>query len=298
MKVLLTGATGFLGSNLLRRLCMDGHEVAALKRRSSRLERVSEFSNVAAWYNADEIDLALPFQRHGHFDAVIHTATRYGRNNEPTSLILESNTTFPLRLLETAAFFNVETFFNTDSYFNTDTIRLLYLNKYALTKKYFTECGRLMAESGSIRFVNIRLEHMYGSGDASHKFTMHIIRQCLQNVSEIPLTAGEQRRDFIYIDDVIAAYMLLLEKQAALQAGYIEVGVGSGCAVPVRTFAELVHRLCHSTSHLEFGALPYRPHEIMASAADTSMLLSLGWQPRFSLEEGLKKAIEQEAALL
>jgi CDP-paratose synthetase len=298
MKVLLTGATGFLGSKLLRQLCMEGHEVAALKRQSSGLERVREFRHDAAWYNVDEIDLALPFQRHGRFDAVIHTATCYGRNNEPLSLILASNTTFPLCLLEKAAFFNTGTFFNTDSYFNSDTIRLLYLKKYALTKKYFTECGRLMAEAGVIRFANIRLEHMYGAGDGPDKFTMHIIRQCLQNVSEIPLTGGEQQRDFIYIDDVVDAYMLLLKKQAALKAGFIEVGLGSGCAVAIRTFVERVHRLCYSTSHLDFGALPYRQHEIMASAADISLLMSLGWQPRFSLEAGLGKVVEEERAHL
>jgi len=294
MKVLLTGATGFLGSNLLRQLCVDGHEVAALKRSSSSLDRVREFGCDAAWYNVDEIDLELPFQRHGHFDAVIHTSTCYGRNNEPPSLILESNTTFPLCLLEKAAFFNTETFFNTDTYFNIETIRSSYLNKYALTKKHFTEWGRVVAASGAIRFANIRLEHMYGAGDDSAKFTTHIIRQCLQNVSEIPLTAGEQQRDFIYIEDVVAAFMLLLKKQAALQAGFLEVGVGSGCAVAIRTFAELVHSLSHSSSHLGFGALPYRSYEIMTSAADISILLSLGWRPRFSLEEGLKKVVEEE----
>ena len=79
---------GFLGSNLLRHLCIDGYEVAALKRRSSCLDRVREFEHDAAWYDADEIDLALPFQRHGHFDAVIMSSTCYGRKK--TSLLLYS----------------------------------------------------------------------------------------------------------------------------------------------------------------------------------------------------------------
>ena len=101
---------------------------------------------------------------------------------------------------------------------------------------------------GAIRFANIRLEQMYGAGDDSAKFAMYLIRQCLKNISEIPLTAGEQQRDFIYIDDVVAAYMLLLKKQAALKTGFVEVGVGSGCAVAIRTFAELVYKLCPSES--------------------------------------------------
>lgn len=297
MKVLLTGATGFLGSNLLRILCQEGHDIAALKRRASCLDRVQTFKHDATWYNADEIDLALPFKRHGRFDAVIHTATCYGRNSEPASVVLASNTAFPLRLLEKALLFHVPSFFNTDTYFNTETIRLPYLSTYALSKKQFAEWGKLVVEGGSIRFANIRLEHMYGEGDHPEKFTAHLIRQCLQNISPIALTRGEQERDFVYIDDVVAAYMLLLKNHASLHEGFCDIGVGSGSAVAIKAFAELVRSLCHSTSCLDFGALPYRPNEIMTSAADISLLASFGWQPRFTLEKGLKKVIERERGI-
>lgn len=294
MKVLVTGATGFLGSHLVRRLLAEGHEVAAFKRRSSSLGRVLDIAKDLAWYYADEADLSSPFRKHVHFDAVIHTATCYGRQGESLSTIFEANTGFPVRLLEVATYFNTDIFFNTDTYFNTDTILCSHLNKYSLTKKQFAEWGQMVAEFDSIRFANIRLEHVYGAGDSSTKFTTNIIRQCLNNMPYICLTAGEQLRDFIHINDVVDAYMLLLKKHPILPAGFIQCGLGSGCAVSIREFVEYVHRISNSSSRLDFGALPYRDHEIMASVADISLLLSLGWQPCFSIETGVREVIEVE----
>jgi len=150
-----------------------------------------------------------------------------------------------------------------------------------------------LSANSQIRFVNIRLEHMYGPGDDASKFTSWIIEQCLANVPEIKLTPGEQRRDFIYIDDVVAGYSTLLAQAGLLANGYQEVGLGSGHAGTVREFVETVHRLSKSKAELGFGALPYREHELMQSQADTRSLQAMGWRCRTALEAGIKNTIEE-----
>lgn len=292
MKVLVTGATGYLGSHLVRRLLSDGHEVAAFKRPESSLSRLLDVAGDIAWYYSDEPDLSEPFKRHDGFDAILHTATCYGRNGESPATIFAANTSFPVRLLDAA------TFYNTDTYFNTDTVLYPYLNLYALSKKQFTEWGEMVSGQCSIRFVNIRLEHIYGPHDDPSKFTTHIIRQCLKNVPALALTLGEQLRDFIYIDDTVGAYSQLLEKQLSLPGKYVNVDLGSGCAVTVREFVEMVHSRCNSTTKLDFGAIPYRKHEIMQSTADISFLLQLGWKPNITLEAGLAQTTEAEKNLI
>lgn len=292
MKVLVTGATGYLGSNLVRRLLADGHEIAAFKRRGSSLTRVLDVVSDMDWYYVDEPDLSVPFKRHAGFDAVVHMATCYGRNGESSATIFDANAAFPARLLDAA------TSFNTATFFNTDTILSPCLNLYALSKKQFSDWGKMVISSRDTRFVNIRLEHIYGPLDDPTKFTTNIIRQCLKNVSTIALTPGEQLRDFIYIDDTVDAYSRLLDKQSFLPAGYVEIGLGSGVAITIREFVELVQTLCNSNSHLNFTALPYREHEIMQSAADISLLLRLGWEPHNTLETGLEKTIEAEKNLI
>lgn len=286
MNLILTGATGFLGSHLARAFVQEGHRVIALKRQTSDLNRLADVRSDVIFYDLDNLDLAKPFTEQGPIDAVIHTATSYGRAGELATQVFEANTAFPLRLLETA------TRFNTDTFFNTDTILYPYLNAYALSKKHFTEWGRQLVAHERIRFVNICLEHMYGPGDDPKKFTTWIVDRCLKHEPEIKLTLGEQRRDFIYITDAIAAYMRLLECTTALGAGFQEVGLGSGVAGTVRSFVETVHQLCASRSHLCFGALPYRDHEQMESRANTQRLRDLGWKCHTSLREGLLNMIE------
>ena len=275
MKVLLTGATGFLGSHLARALLAEGHQIIALKRCTSDLWRLNDVAEQIEFHDLEGLDLKAPFERHGQIDVVIHTATCYGRKGETAIEIFEANTALPLRLLQTATFFN------------TDTILSAHLNQYALSKKQFAEWGRMLCSAGSTRFVNIRLEHMYGPGDDLTKFTSWIMQQCLDSVPTIELTAGEQLRDFIYVDDVVSAYQSLLSNAATLASGYAEVGVGSGDSVAIRSFAEKVHRLSSSKSQMKFGALPYREGEALKSVANIEALRWLGWSPQVSLDEGI-----------
>ncbi|GAB0058343.1 CDP-abequose synthase [Candidatus Magnetaquicoccaceae bacterium FCR-1] len=288
MHVLLTGATGYLGSHLAHALVAGGVKVSILKRSTSCLTRLADIQHHLAMFDIDEKGIEAPFRSGGHIDAIIHAATSYGRNGENEFEVFKVNTQFPLDLLQTATCFNTETFFN------TDTILHEYLNAYALSKQQFSQWGRIFAESTKIQFVNIRLEHIYGPGDDSSKFTTWMIRQCLNRASRIPLTKGEQMRDFIYIEDVVAAYMLMFKNLTGQKKVWQEVALGSGTPVKIRHFAETVKKLTNSDSELDFGAFPYRNNEIMSSSADISTLNAMGWASKWSLEAGLSKVIEME----
>ena len=290
--VILTGATGFLGSNIAKALITDGHRVIALKRSSSELHRLNEVKSELIFYDIENLDYVHPFTEHGHVDAVIHTATCYGRQGEKPSHIFQANTIFPLHLLEASLFFKTASFLNTDTYFNTDTILSSYLNIYALSKKYFVELGRLMAFDKRIRIINIRLEHLYGPGDNLSKFSTWIANSCLNNISDIKLTPGEQSRDFIYIADAVSAYMQILRCANELDSGFLEFELGSGVAVTVRNFVEVVHRYTESNSNLSFGKLPYRDNELMESKANIKPLLALGWECKIGLEEGISNLVK------
>lgn len=286
--LLVTGATGFLGSYLVKRLLQDGHKVVILKRSFSNTRRIHDVLSQLIWYDIDHSSLDKPFQEIEHIDAVIHTATCYGRNQESASFMLENNTFFPLQLLQTAIQFKTSTFFN------TDTIIDKFLNAYSLSKKQFMEWGNYLAKSKEIRFVNVQLQHMLGPDDDDSKFTSYVIQSCLNNIKELDLTAGEQRRDFVYIDDVTSAYSILLEKAEKQLELYQNYEVGSGQAVSIRELVEKVHHLTQSKTVLKFGVLPYRDGEVMYSKANIKAMTELGWEPKTNLEIHLRQTIEAE----
>jgi len=288
MKILLTGATGFLGSHLIQAFLANGCKVAILKRSFSDTNRIKDLIGRVKSFDIDLVPLKRPFEEWGRFDCVVHTATNYGRQGETAVEVFEANLAFPLRLLQTA------TFFNTPTFFNTATILHPYLNYYALSKHHFEDWGRIFADQGKIQFVNIKLGYMYGPGDNPSKFTTWIVQSCLKDIDQIGLTLGEQKIDFIYIDDVVDAYALLLEKASKLGCGFQEFDLGSGKAVTIREFSETVKRLTGANTKLAFGAKPYRKHETMHFEADISGLLKMGWKPKYDLVTGLKKMIEEE----
>lgn len=285
-QILLTGATGYLGSHLAEALLEAGHSVVVLKRKTSSLRRLESILPRITLLDVDGLDLNSLFKDYGKIDVVIHTATSYGRQGESACQIADANLCFPLKLLDAAIAADVRVFMNTDTALDK------FLNTYSLSKRQFAEWGSHFARQKNIRFLNLRLEHFYGAGDDDTKFTTHVIKSCLTNAPELKLTAGEQRRDFIYIDDVVLAYLLLLEKQESLAEWFMEFDVGSGEAVTIRQFVELVHHLTASSTHLKFGASPYREGEVMYSQANTESLRQLGWRCGHTLEQGLKLAIE------
>jgi len=288
VKIVVTGATGFLGSHLLRALHGEGHELTILKRNASSTERIGDFLQDVVSYDLDTGSLEEIFRSKGTYDAIIHTATCYGRGREPASAIQAVNVDFPLRLLEAGAMAGVDTFFNADTSLPAD------MSFYALSKHHFKEWGKIFAGKRMIRFVNVKLEYFYGVGDDGTKFVSSVIRGCLNNLPELALTAGEQQRDFIHVDDVSSVYLLLLRKAAEIDANFQEYQVGSGEPVRVRDLVEMIHDFSSSKTVLNFGAVPYRKNEVMVSRADISALADLGWSCGMSLSDGIRKTIEQE----
>jgi len=288
-KILLTGATGFLGSHLLRAFIENGYQVFILKRSFSDTWRIRDYLDKVKSFDIDLVPLEKPFEEGGQFDCVVHTAVNYGRNGETSIEVFKTNLELPLRLIQTATKFNAATFFNTATILNQ------YLSFYTLSKRQFEDWGRIYANQGKIRFVNIRLEHMYGPGDDPSKFTTFVVQSCLKNIPELALTPGDQKRDFIYIDDVVDTYLKLLKNCTTGRTRFQEYEVGSGKAISIREYVETVHALTKSSTMLKFGALPYRDNETMHSEADISKLLNLGWKLKHDLVSGLRKMIEGES---
>ncbi len=163
--ILLTGATGFLGSHLLDQLLRRGDEVVALTRSTSSHARIRPcLANPALrLFEVDRNDPRDIFDR-GQVDTIIHVATEYGRGDAPLYSILDANLILPLRLAELGIAGGVRCFINTDSFFNKYGNSYSNLLNYSLSKKSLLNWLEKLA--GDLKIINVVLEHMYGPGDS------------------------------------------------------------------------------------------------------------------------------------
>ena len=293
MKVLVTGASGFLGSKIALQCLSQGHEVSLLLRPTSSLKRLGNYASEFKICYLDNFSDIQDFVSGVKPNVVVHTACSYGRQGESLLELSDVNYRLGLKIMQAMALINRPfTFINTGSGIEPD------VNFYAMTKHHFSQTGHLLAVSpgAKMRFINILLEHMYGPGDDESKFTTHVIRTCSRNELELNLTVGTQRRDFIYIDDVVSAYSIILDKALTLGPS-VDIEVGFGKALSVKYFVETAQRLAGASTQLNFGIVPLRPREPIYCQADISQMRSLGWEPKFDIESGIKKTLELETKL-
>lgn len=288
MTILLTGSTGFLGSYLLKAFVNNGDKVIAIKRSTSNIYRIEEYLNQIVLYDIDKTELSDIFENH-KIDIVINTVTNYGRKDTKISSIVDTNLIFSLKLLEESVNNNVKAFIN------TDTLLERNINAYALSKAQLVDWMQFLSTHNS-KMINVRIEHMYGTLDDENKFIYWLINQLKHNVENIDLTSGVQKRDFIYIDDIVSAYETIIQNIDRF-SNYEEFELGSGNSVEVKEFVKQIVKELNVkqtiTTKLNFGAVVYRANENMKMEANITKLQNLGWKPKVSIEDGIKKIIKE-----
>ena len=280
--VLLTGATGYLGSNMLKMLLQESYEVIALKRSTSKTFRLDQLSADFSAYNIDKTPIVSIFAEN-KIDYIVHTATNYGRGENSLTDLLAANLSFPVELLQLAIKHEVEAFVNTDTALPRE------INNYARSKKQFTEW--LVNNSKNIRAINIVPEYFYGAGDDPWKLIPMIVTNLIKGSKEINFTSGEQKRDFIHVDDLVEAYKTVLKNMETFSS-FTEFSVGSGELISIKELALLCKQISgNSATEFNFGAIPSRPNEFDQHASEHKEMKNLGWSVNISLEQGLKNLI-------
>ena len=144
--ILLTGATGFVGSHLLKTLTVIGYRVIIILRNNSSTARISSFLGSVIVYNIDHVPLDSVFKENP-IDIVIHLATHYGRKGESISAIAQTNLIFGLNLLDEALAHGVSLFINTDTFYHQGSVISEHLQTYSLSKKNNSSSGYIAAKA-------------------------------------------------------------------------------------------------------------------------------------------------------
>jgi len=289
MKVLIIGAYGFLGNHILNKLLKeDLYDIHILIKPESK-SRFGNHENLCKkhFYGSDNF---LKILSEENFEVVINCSVYYGKN-EDQNQVYETNFLFPTKIIAQLQN-SLKLFINFDSYFNKPEFNSYnYLENYIKSKSQFVSS---IDSKIKYTFLNLRLEHLYGLFDSDHKFFKKMYIDLKNNKPEIDLTLGNQKRDFIYIDDVVNLILLILKKPS-LEKGKIIHNVGTGRSISIKECLLFMKNELKSKSQLNFGAIALRKNEVMDSKSSYENLeIQYGWKPIFNLEDGIINMIENE----
>lgn len=282
--ILITGATGYLGASLTIKLVESGYEIIAISRGEKSASLLKEISPSIKICKSDFDSISSIF-KNTNIDIIIHLATNYGRNGDKISDFLVPNISLPAKLLDLSSRYGVSYFINADTVLSQD------VNLYALSKYFFKHLA--INYRRDVNVINASLQYFYGPGDADWKFITMIIKKIKQKDASIDLTSGKQKRDFIFIDDVVSAFLLIIKKISHFK-DFTDIPIGSGSAVSIKEVVGIIaDNIENAETVLNFGAIPDRENEIEVKSNDVELLRTLGWVPKFSLIEGIKETIRK-----
>lgn len=298
MKILLTGATGFLGSKILKRLVQEKTSVVVLKRSNSDVRRIKECLGQCVAYDIDEVALEAVFEMERP-DVIIHCATAYGRNDTEAVKVVETNLLFGIQLLSLAEKYQCGHFINTGTFAYKQVEpegridRPMYMADYTLSKYQFVRWGEAFATRGNVCFVTMDLEHIFGEDDEEGKFILMLEQKFSLGAVAVELSDGMQLRDYIYTDNVVDAYLCVLKHRKELK-GFHRYQVGMGEPIALKDFVIMMKKVSGADTCLKFGKRPRNDNEPACSVADISGLKELGWSPKIDREEGIREMLKRD----
>ena len=289
-KALVSGASGFIGAHLCRRLLQDGAEVHG----TSRTRRSREEHGVF-WWQGDlaEIGTVRDILTALRPDVIFHLAGHVAgaRERELVEPTFRSNLMSTVNLLDVAGEVGCSRVLLASSLEEPEpgNPHAIPCSPYAAAKWAGSAYARMFHALYQLPVVILRLFMVYGPEQQDlRKLVPYVILSLLRG--EAPqLMSGQRQVDWIYVEDVVDGFL------AAATAGSVEgktVDLGSGSLIPVRTLVEQLVRLINPRIEPRFGALTDRPLEQVRIADVANSLDLIGWKPTVSLEEGLKRTAD------
>lgn len=291
LKILVTGATGYIGSELVTKLISIGCEVSIIKRSTSHLKRLDHILDQLSIYECNEsTQSVLNILGDAKPDVVVHLASVFIAEHESHDVesLIASNLLFSTQIVEAMKVNNINFLVNTGTsweHYNNSEYNPACL--YAATKGAFESILEYYIQTSELNAVTLKLFDTYGPRDTRPKL-IPLLQKLALSVDLFPMSKGEQLIDLVYIDDVIEAFLIAINRLRLF-----EVRGGESYAVsslnPI-TLQDLVYKYQMVTGtkiNIGWGLREYRAREIMIP---WNMGCNIpGWTPKVDLLDGLSR---------
>jgi len=295
MKILVTGGGGFVGKNLVKKLIDLKHEVMITAMGSEKIKLKVKKILYASFEGIDWKSIC-------GLDAVIHLAANNDTRCQDESEMYRANVYAPITLFHRAYYGGCRNFVyasstavygNESAPYHEDSTEINPLNPYGRSKAAFDEFSKKFSEEKECKVIGLRYCNVYGPGEEKKEKRMSMIRQLInQMLADKPpmlFKHGEQKRDWIFVDDVVEANLLALKCE---NSGIFNTG--TGVATSFNRLVEIINQ------HLETN---HKPNYIRNSFEDEyqnhtecnieKAQKELNFKAKFDIENGIKTYIDR-----
>lgn len=296
-RVVVTGATGFVGANLTRRLMSDGHNVHLLVRREPDDWRIRGIRKDVRLHevNLDDPETLERAVSNIRPDWVFHLAT-HGAYSWQTDLhrIMRTNITGTINLVEACLGVGFEAFVNTGSsseyglkdHAPSESEAVQPNSYYAVSKASATMFCRYIAQSRGVNITTLRPYSVYGPYEDPNRLMPTLILYGLEGKLP-PLVSPDIARDYVYIDDVTEAYLLAAGRPPQPNDGVYNVG--TGIQTTLQEVLDIARQVLAIEAQPNWGSFPNRHWDTNTWVSDNRLIWTeLGWRPRYTFEQGFR----------
>ena len=279
INILIVGASGFVGSNLLNYIDNINFNIISLSRKkiiTKKKIKSYKFTSLKKLFLTTRID------------CVVNCLTSYSENKYESKI---SNYILPKKIYFISSKHNVKLFINIDTCYKkikNKNYRLFYYRKF---KEQFSNF-LLKNNDKDLKATNCILYHVYGGNEKLSKFIPKIIDDLyLSNKKKVLLTKGEQKRDFIYVDDVSSFIKKIIIYFFRKKLFFNQIDIGTCKQVSIKNFIKTLINIKKTKKKIIFGAIKYQPGELFTSKASNKNYKKIGFKSQYTLKTGLKKTL-------
>ncbi|GAB6011235.1 NAD-dependent epimerase/dehydratase family protein [Viscerimonas tarda] len=294
-KAVITGATGYIGSNLLKYLLAAEWDLYIISQPEFGYDNIEDIKDRITVIEYDNnINTLISFFKETNPDVVFHLAAAVITNYRPEQVktLINSNVQFGAEILEAMKSSSTRLFVGTGSVwqnYNSDTYNPVDL--YAATKEAFEKILQYYTDAYRFRAITLRLFDIYGENDKRPKL-LNILKEKSIDGTSLDVSPGEQYLDMVHISDVCSAYLkayeLLLEDTGIQNEIY---GVFTGERVRLKDMIKQFEKILGKSVHVNLGGKAYKDREVMNPTTVHKKLPN--WEATVSLEEGLKRFVNK-----
>ncbi len=298
--IMVTGATGFIGSNLVRKLLEKEFVVTAIVRDERKAKIIfKEIKDSVLFYEWDNsISNIADYMKKQRADCVVHLATKYITQSmaEDIDDLVESNITFGIKMLEAMKLAGVRNFINSStSWQHYQNKEYCPVNVYAATKQAFEDVLKYYTSAEGIRAIILEIYDTYGAFDKRNKIINHW-KRISETGESMALSPGEQKLNYVYIEDVvdgIVRAMQILEEMPLEMEGYeAKYALSSDEIYTLKELAQIFEEVYEKKLAITWGGKPYRGREVMEVYRGLERLY--GWNVKYNLRSGFQEMWEKE----